>query len=312
MNQQILPYSVPGEASYLASSKQHWQKRAALASEEIRATWQMEEAISGKRRRQSASEGRRRAASGEHCGKFCGRLGHKKESCCYQVKQATIRNDEQVTPRTNETRDEVQSNANYSPWMVVTRKKNVNRLGRTNRQTKSNQVSQTRTKGSLDFSQEHYLEETGKNIEKSHHSDTVDTLAETTRIGAAQNPQKDLDMGTNDMVEDGKVASGSGSQQEIRQSDGKKLIVCTRLKEKEATCSEDQEGSDQAENGRLLECSNPIAKNWLGHMVQEASSGDTRRDHNPNSRGTDRNSKVVRGRARASMEPYFPHNTNGH
>nr|POE46464.1 hypothetical protein CFP56_59014 [Quercus suber]POE46465.1 hypothetical protein CFP56_59015 [Quercus suber] len=116
--------------------------------------------------------------------------------------------------------------------MVVPRKKNVNRMGRTNGQTKSNQTSQIRTKGSLDFSQKHYLEETGKDIKKSHHSDTADSFAETTRFGAAENPQKDLDISTDGMVEDGKVASGSGSQQETRQSNGNKIKSLHKIKAK--------------------------------------------------------------------------------
>ena len=61
----------------------------------------------------------------------CGWLGHKKESCCYQVKQVTTEKEEQVTtekevqpaPRTDKTREEIQSDVNYSPWLVATRKK---------------------------------------------------------------------------------------------------------------------------------------------------------------------------------------------
>ncbi|KAK9986224.1 hypothetical protein SO802_031175 [Lithocarpus litseifolius] len=123
----------------------------------------------------------------------CGQLGHKKESCYYQVKQATTENEKQTAPRTNETREEVQSDSNYGPWMIVTRKKTVSRMGRTNGQSKSNQTSHINTKGNLNLS-EHYLEETGKDLEKSHHSDSTQLISETTRITAAQNPQKDLEM----------------------------------------------------------------------------------------------------------------------
>ena len=51
------------------------------------------------------------------------RLGHKKESCCYQVKQVTTEKEVQPGPRTDKTREEIQSDANYGPWLVVTRKK---------------------------------------------------------------------------------------------------------------------------------------------------------------------------------------------
>ena len=53
----------------------------------------------------------------------CGRLGHKKESCCYQVKQVTTEKEVQPAPRTDKTREEIQSDVNYNPWLVVTRKK---------------------------------------------------------------------------------------------------------------------------------------------------------------------------------------------
>lgn len=39
-----------------------------------------------------------------------------------------------------------------------------------------------------------------------------------------------------------------------------------------------------------MECSNPIAKNRLGYMVQEESGGDSKRGYSTNLNGTDRDS----------------------
>jgi len=60
------------------------------------------------------------------------------------VKQAVREGEEQLLPKTNKTRNEVQSDSNYGPWMVVTRKKNTARSGRVSGPTKSNQAPQTR------------------------------------------------------------------------------------------------------------------------------------------------------------------------
>nr|POE59528.1 hypothetical protein CFP56_43411 [Quercus suber] len=152
----------------------------------------------------------------------CGRLGHKKESCYYQVKQVTTEKEVQSAPRTNETREEIQFDVNYGSWLVVTRKKLVSRMGRSNGQTKSNQTSQFKAKGNLDLSQEHYLEETGKDLDKSHHSDSADSSSEATHTTTTQIQQKDLEMVNDCMVKDWKEASGSGSQQEESGGDSKR------------------------------------------------------------------------------------------
>nr|POF22975.1 hypothetical protein CFP56_15652 [Quercus suber] len=77
-------------------------------------------------------------------------------------------------------------------------------------------MSQIRTKGNSDFFQEYYYEGLGadKDLGISHHSDLADSLAKTTRIVAAQIPQKNLEMGTECMVEGGKEALGSDMLQE--------------------------------------------------------------------------------------------------
>ena len=86
-----------------------------------------------------------------------------------------------------------------------------------------------------DLFQEHYLEETGKDLDKSHHIDLAYSSSEATRTIAAQIQQKDLEMVNDCMVEDWKEASGSGSQQMTRQGEGNKLKNLHKTKAKEAT-----------------------------------------------------------------------------
>lgn len=62
---------------------------------------------------------------------YCGLLGHKQESCCYHIKEME-RNDSEAERSPNQgSEEEKQSNPNYGPWMLVTRKKNLVRNGQT-------------------------------------------------------------------------------------------------------------------------------------------------------------------------------------
>ena len=62
---------------------------------------------------------------------FCyGRLGHKQENCCYRIKESD-RSKNEVEKSSNQTSEEdKQSDPNFGPWMLVTRKKNLVRNGR--------------------------------------------------------------------------------------------------------------------------------------------------------------------------------------
>nr|POE70182.1 hypothetical protein CFP56_61084 [Quercus suber] len=149
----------------------------------------------------------------------CGRLGHKKENRSFQLKQIVKENNGQeeqrvndgvVASRSNDTNERVQSESNYGPWIVVTRKRSVQHHC-PNGQSKPNQMNQIRTKGISDFSQKHCDKGVGagKDIGISHPTDSADLIAKTTRIVAAQFPHKDLKMGTECMVEDGLEALDS-------------------------------------------------------------------------------------------------------
>ena len=70
----------------------------------------------------------------------CGRLGHKQENCCYQIKVAEKRlnqlreEDKQEYSRLEESPNQVSEeekfDPNFGPWMLVTRKRNLVRNGR--------------------------------------------------------------------------------------------------------------------------------------------------------------------------------------
>ena len=60
----------------------------------------------------------------------CGRLGHKQENCCYQIKQQERNDSVPVETEGQERDEEKSSNMNYGPWMLVTRRENIVRNGR--------------------------------------------------------------------------------------------------------------------------------------------------------------------------------------
>lgn len=234
--------------------------------------------------------------------------------------------------------------------MVVTRKRSA-RKGRPNGLTKLNQMSQQRTKGIPDFSQEHYYKVVGvgKDLVRPHPIDSADPIAETTRLGAAtrpvaaQIPHKDLEMETECMVENGLEISGSDMLQEMRQGDGNKIKISAKIKSKggnglgvknskmlkgsrlqkrplfsfghksdSSQNSDTQGGENQAENGGVFERADLMAMNRMGYMVQGQSSGDTGRGNSLNPSDANRNSGMVRGRAGVSMEAPLSLNSNKH
>lgn len=72
-------------------------------------------------------------------------------------------------------------------------------------------------------------------------------------------------------------------------------------------------GSDnQPEYEEDFDRVNPSAMVRMGYLVQEPSGGYSRRDNFSNKSGADEDSRMVRGRAGASLEASFPHNIEKH
>ncbi|XP_050254456.1 uncharacterized protein LOC126700356 [Quercus robur] len=119
----------------------------------------------------------------------CGRLGHKQDNCPYRVKHATKEGDESNSLTPNEATQPVQSDPNYGPWMVVTRKKNTNTPGRPHGPTHLSQTLATGLKGNLDLPEANTSKGMEKNLNKSNPRDLVTSSAEEIRVEAAQNTE---------------------------------------------------------------------------------------------------------------------------
>ena len=164
---------------------------------------------------------------------FCyGKLGHKQDNCGLKVKEPNKDNEVQTSLKANEINDVVQSEPNYGPWMVVTRKKGSARMGNASGPAKSNIPSQVKFKGNPDFSQTSGQVEASGNLVKSDHSDSADTGNETTCDEAAQILQSDLEMRKDCMMEDYIENSKTECQQDPRHILGNKRKALAKNKSK--------------------------------------------------------------------------------
>lgn len=215
--------------------------------------------------------------------------------------------------------------------MVVTRRKGDNRLGRVSRSTNTNQAAQIKEKGSSDLSQSRALEAESENPKQSNPSDSGNSGTDTTRVVAIQHPQQILEMENDCVMEECKDTSNKKYQQGPRQHFKGKGKVVLKNKSKSSKglgikstknlksskshlhlsfSSGDKSG--QFKNGGSFGRDALHAKNEMGHMSQEQSDCDSRRDNSPNKGGADQTSGVVRGRAGICMETSFSHHPSEH
>ena len=148
------------------------------------------------------------------------------------MKEPNKDNEVQTSLKANEINDVVQSEPNYGPWMVVTRKKGSARMGNASGPAKSNIPSQVKFKGNPDFSQTSGQVEASGNLVKSDHSDSADTGNETTCDEAAQILQSDLEMRKDCMMEDYIENSKTECQQDPRHILGNKRKALAKNKSK--------------------------------------------------------------------------------
>ena len=87
----------------------------------------------------------------------CGRLGHKQENCCYQIKVAEkslnqLREEDKqeysrLEESPNQVSEEEKFDPNFGPWMLVTRKRNLVRNGRSRSPLRSEMKGDVSPKG---------------------------------------------------------------------------------------------------------------------------------------------------------------------
>ncbi|XP_065630884.1 uncharacterized protein LOC136068109 [Quercus suber] len=268
----------------------------------------------------------------------CGKLGHKQDSCGLKRKEPNSENVAGVTLENNEASGEVQSDFNYGPWMVVTRKKkNQSRMGKASGPGKINIHSQVDSKGIVDISQASVRVEASEDLNKLVHCDPVDSNSETTRVGADLNMQSALEMRNDCMMEECLENSRDGCQLDSRHSPGNKRkgIVKNKGKGTESlgirnaktsknhkrlpSSSEGKSGllllskelgsGNQVENGEIFDRTDTTTKIRVGNLVQEPCGGHSRGDNSSDKSGANGNTGMVRGRTETGVEASVSHNT---
>nr|POE44756.1 hypothetical protein CFP56_75799 [Quercus suber] len=226
----------------------------------------------------------------------CGKLGHKQENCGLKVKEPNRGNKAQTSLKANEISEVVQSEPNYGPWMVVTRKKGLARLGKASRPAKSNTSSQDKFKGNLDLSHTSDYVEASENLGKSDQSDS-----DSRHI--SRNKRKALAKNTS------KGSEGLGIRNSKSSKSHKRLSYSAEGKRELILISKDLESEKHVENGENVHRDALTAKDRMGHLVQEPSSGNTRRDNSSDKSGPNGNSGMVRGGAGSGLKTYISHNS---
>ena len=95
----------------------------------------------------------------------------------------------------------------------------------------------------------------------------------------------------------------------IRNSKGhKKLSHSAEGKKELILLSRELESGKLVENGEDVHRATITAKDWIGHLVQESSGGNPRRDNSSDKSSFEGNSGLVQGRVGSGLETYFSHN----
>ena len=254
----------------------------------------------------------------------CGRLGHRQENCCYQVKtpETTTVGEEACTsmPKKNQVEEKIE--ANYGAWMLVTRRKNLVRNGRNiGPNQKAQQEEKFEKTSTMHFGTEVGPKNQGKdqNSSREHqvedelcvgHTDKIvegesNTLPKSvgnikaglnTELASSSSGLEGIDM-TKQHRRKGKEKKASGTKapnilKRLNPSSSSKPTPYQRVAKKYST------PENEANNPR----SSSSPPSGLGNMVQESVSTCLRRNDSPNQSFTHHNDGQSRGGALCSME----------
>lgn len=114
----------------------------------------------------------------------CGRMGHKQENCCYRIGPVTKEVEAPTSPKTVNSLDNIQSETNYRPWMVVTRKRSPIKNERGHGPTKVNTSPSFTSKGIVDFHDDTFRGKVGIPKTNSCHGEGASSDIPLSKISA--------------------------------------------------------------------------------------------------------------------------------
>lgn len=105
-----------------------------------------------------------------------------------------------------------------------------------------------------------------------------------------------------------KASKGLGIRNSKNSKSHKRLFYSAEGKRELIFLSREFGSGKHVENGEDVHRATFIAKDRMGHLVQESSGGDPRGDNSSDKSSADGNSGMVRGRAGSGLETYISHN----
>ena len=267
----------------------------------------------------------------------CGRLGHKQENCCYKIKEnnrsgveagkstnQSREEDKQEDSRSEESPNQVSeqddTDSNFGPWMLVTRKRN----GVKNRRPRSPLGSEM--KG--DISPKGLNVQRGENMEGisgkmvkssvwSNHTEATHAVRVSSVPGFASNEdlgnlevrftsspkQREAELRNNRKLQMGSLGAGSRgyrSKGEMRAKSLKRLHPSSSSQR-----SALPKNLQRREHGGSPSGSRQSDKEGMGNLAPEQANGNPRRDHLANKGNLDEGSEMVRSRNGSGAEEYL-------
>ena len=242
-----------------------------------------------------------------------GRLGHKQDSCPYHIKPVVREGNVAIEPISSRQQgtsqvETTQSEPNYGPWMVVTRRKNPNRAGRSRGPNNPNQGNTFVSKGKPNFLEPISKGNEGKFTRLFESRYVEDLATSNVCVLSADNSQKKISAADVNDIEICQEVLSSGNavcsekSQNFTGMDGISNKTHQKHKAKSnkslgikntksLNASKIQKclvsslggksefvGSDELENGRNFIGNESNTSVRLGHMVSKQDCGNTRRD----------------------------------
>ena len=267
----------------------------------------------------------------------CGRLGHKQENCCYKIKEnnrsgveagkstnQSREEDKQEDSRSEESPNQVSeqddTDSNFGPWMLVTRKRNGVKNGRPRSPLSSEMKGDISPKG-LNVQRGENMEGiSGKMVKSSvwsNHTEATHAVRVSSVPGFAPNEdlgnlevrftsspkQREAELQNDRKLQMGSLGAGSRgyrSKGETRAKSLKRLHPSSSSQR-----SALPKNLQRREHGGSSSGSRRSDKEGMGDLALEQASGNPRRDHPANKGNPDEGSEMVRSRNGSGAEEYL-------
>ena len=267
----------------------------------------------------------------------CGRLGHKQENCCYKIKE-NYRSGEEAGNSANQSREEDKqevsgseespnqvseqddTDSNFGPWMLVTRKRNGVKNGRSRSPLGSEMKGDISPKGGSVHRRDNREGNSGKLVNSSvwsNHTEATHAVRVSAVPGSAPNEdlgnlemrftsspiQREDEIRNDRKLQVGSLGAGSRGSRFKGETRAKSLKRLHPSSSSQRPTT--QKNLQRREHGGSPSGSKQSGKEGMGDLALEQDSGNPRRDHPANKSKPNEGSEMVRSGDRSGAEEHL-------